>query len=355
MMTGDHIATASEIAVQAGLAEDGRIAAFTEGDLQEIDPEDPKAGKGPDLLQANVFARVSPESKLKLVQFYQSAGHVVAMTGDGVNDAPALKKADIGIAMGQRGTQVAREAAAMVLKDDAFNSIIAAMRQGRVIFGNIRRFVIYLMSCNFSEVLVVGLAIIIGLPVPLSPIQILFLNIVTDVFPAFALGLGEGDETVMHQPPRDPKEQIVTGEHWLDIVVFGLLITAATLGAYWLALGPFGMNGPEATTIAFMTLALSQLWHVFNMREVTERWIGNTIWKNTYVWYAIVLCLLLLGGSFYIPALADVMALTLPGKDDLALAVGASLMPLLAGQIWIGVKTLRHQSRPVQKTGSVSR
>ena len=355
MMTGDHIATASEIAVQAGLAEDGRIAAFTEGDLQEIDPEDPKAGKGPDLLQANVFARVSPESKLKLVQFYQSAGHVVAMTGDGVNDAPALKKADIGIAMGQRGTQVAREAAAMVLKDDAFNSIIAAMRQGRVIFGNIRRFVIYLMSCNFSEVLVVGLAIIIGLPVPLSPIQILFLNIVTDVFPAFALGLGEGDETVMRQPPRDPKEQIVTGGHWLDIVVFGLLITAATLGSYWLALGPLGMNGPEATTIAFMTLALSQLWHVFNMREMTERWIANTIWKNIYVWLAIVLCLLLLGGSFSIPALADVMALTLPGKDHLALAVGASLMPLLAGQIWIGVKTLRHQSRPVQKTGSVSR
>lgn len=355
MMTGDHIATASEIAVQAGLADDGRIAAFTEGDLQDLDPDDPRAGKGPDLLQANVFARVSPESKLKLVQFYQNAGHVVAMTGDGVNDAPALKKADIGIAMGLRGTQVAREAAAMVLKDDAFSSIIAAMRQGRVIFGNIRRFVVYLMSCNFSEVLVVGLAIVIGLPVPLSPIQILFLNIVTDVFPAFALGLGEGDETVMRQAPRDPKEQIVTRERWLDIVVFGLLITLATLGAYWAALGYFGMSGPESTTIAFLTLALSQLWHVFNMREVSEPWVANTIWKNRYVWYAIALCILLLGASFYIPALADVMALTLPGKDHLALAVGASLTPLVGGQIWIGLKALRRQGRPVQKTGSVSR
>ncbi len=341
MMTGDHIATASEIAMQAGLAENGKIAAFTEGDLQELDPEDPGSGPGPDLLQANVFARVSPESKLKLVQFYQNAGHVVAMTGDGVNDAPALKKADIGIAMGRRGTQVAREAAAMVLKDDAFNSIIAAMRQGRVIFGNIRRFVIYLMSCNFSEVLVVGLAIIIGLPVPLSPIQILFLNIVTDVFPAFALGLGEGDETVMRQAPRDPKEQIVTRERWLDIVVFGFLITASTLGAYWAALAYFGMSGPESTTIAFMTLALSQLWHVFNMREVSERWVSNTVVKNRYVWFAIALCLFLLGASFYIPALADVMALTLPGKDHLALAFGASLTPLLAGQIWIGLKSLR--------------
>ena len=348
MMTGDHIATASKIAVQAGLADDDRIAAFTEEDLQEIDPEDPTAGKGPDLLEANVFARVSPESKLKLVQFYQKAGHVVAMTGDGVNDAPALKKADIGIAMGQRGTQVAREAAAMVLKDDAFSSIIAAMRQGRVIFGNIRRFVIYLMSCNFSEVLVVGLAIIIGLPVPLSPIQILFLNIVTDVFPAFALGLGEGDETVMQEPPRDPKEQIVTRGHWLDIVAFGLLITVSTLGAYWLALENFGMTGAEATTIAFMTLALSQLWHVFNMRGASERWFANTVSKNSYVWFAIAFCLLLLAASFYVPALADVMKLTLPGKDHLALALGASLMPLIIGQLWIGLTALQRRGHRAQ-------
>lgn len=344
MMTGDHIATASEIAQQAGLSENGGIAAFSEKDLQDLDPDDPRSGPGPDLLKANVFARVSPESKLKLVQFYQKAGHVVAMTGDGVNDAPALKKADIGIAMGQRGTQVAREAAAMVLKDDAFNSIIAAMHQGRVIFGNIRRFVIYLMSCNFSEVMAVGLAIMIGLPVPLSPIQILFLNIVTDVFPAFALGLGEGDETVMRQAPRDPKEQIVTREHWLDIFVFGFLITAATLGAYWAALDHFEMTGPESTTIAFMTLALSQLWHVFNMRDASEPWLANTVFKNAYVWLAIAFCLLLLVAAFYIPALSDVMALTLPGKDHLALALGASLVPLLAGQVWIGLKRPRRRS-----------
>ncbi len=230
----------------------------------------------------------------------------------------------------------------MVLKDDAFSSIIAAMRQGRVIFGNIRRFVVYLMSCNFSEVLVVGLAIIIGLPVPLSPLQILFLNIVTDVFPAFALGLSEGDETVMQQEPRNPKEQIVTKERWLDIVVYGLLITVATISVYWAALTYFAMGERESMTIAFLTLALCQLWHVFNMREVSEPWVANTVLRNSYVWFAIGLCLLLLGAAFYLPVLSDVMALTQLNLQQLALCIGGSFFPLLMGQIWIGLNSIRN-------------
>lgn len=281
MMTGDHLATASEIARQAGLGRGGTIAAMAEADLPTGDLS---AEQRAQLMAVDVFARVSPRTKLRLVETYQDAGHVVAVTGDGVNDAPALKKANIGVAMGKRGTQVARDAADMVLKDDAFGSIIAAMRQGRVIFTNIRRFVIYLMSCNFSEVLVVGLAIAAGLPSPLLPLQILFLNIVTDVFPAFALGLGEGDDMVMRRPPRDPKEPIIDRRRWTDIFVFGLMITAATLATFWLALDRLALPAPEAATVAFLTLSLCQLVHVFNMRTRDERLLLNSVTRNPYVW-----------------------------------------------------------------------
>ena len=161
------------------------------------------------LLQTDIFARVSPDEKLQLVRAYQAAGEIVAVTGDGVNDAPALRQADIGVAMGLRGTDVAREAAAMILLNDAFPTIVAAIREGRVIFGNIRRFVAYLLSCNLCEVFTVGVAILFGLPLPLLPLQLLFLNLVTDVFPAFALAMGEGEADVLNRPPRDPKEPIL--------------------------------------------------------------------------------------------------------------------------------------------------
>jgi len=338
MMTGDHIATASEIAAQAGLADDGRVVALSERDLKGMEKGEFRDDLREKLLKADVFARVSPESKLRLVEFYQKVGHVVAMTGDGVNDAPALKKADIGIAMGQRGTQVARDAAEMVLKDDAFSSIIAAMQQGRVIFGNIRRFVIYLMSCNFSEILVVGIAILAGMPAPLIPLQILFLNIVTDVFPAFALGLGEGDASVMNQPPRDPKKPIVEKRHWLEITVFGGLITLSTLGAYWASLDYFHMPTGDATTIAFLTLALAQLWHVFNMRDLTEPKIANSVTKNPFIWAALALCVGLLASAFYTPILANIMMLSALNSFQLLLAVCASLLPLFLGQIWLLLK-----------------
>jgi len=337
MMTGDHLATASEIARQAGLAQAGDIVAVSERDLAQPGqgPLDPALHQK--LMEADVFARVSPETKLRLVEFYQNAGHVVAMTGDGVNDAPALTKADIGVAMGQRGTQVARDAADMILKDDAFASIIVAMRQGRVIFGNIRRFVIYLMSCNFSEVLVVGLAIAAGLPSPLLPLQILFLNIVTDVFPAFALGLGEGDRMVMKRPPRDPKEPIIGRAQWLDIVAFGLLMTLTTLAVFWVALERLGLPSSEATTIAFLTLALGQLTHVFNMRARDEGGLRNSVTRNPYVWGALGLCVGLLAAAFYLPVLSDVMALSPLRAPLLALPASASLVLLVLGQLWLAI------------------
>jgi Ca2+-transporting ATPase len=281
---------------------------------------------------------VAPETKLMLVSVYQQAGHVVAMTGDGVNDAPALKKADIGIAMGRRGTEVAKEAAHMVLRDDAFSTIIAAMREGRVIFDNIRKFVIYLMSCNVSEVLVVGLAVGGGLPTPLLPLQILYLNLVTDVFPAFALGLGRGDDNIMTKPPRDPEESIVTREHWILLAVLGSAITLATLGAFGLSLFWLRLDTGPAVTVAFLTLALAQLWNVFNLRDPQAGVIRNDVSRNPYVWGAIVLCLGLIALALWLPGLSVLLQLDSPGLAGLGLATASSFVPLVFGQVWIALR-----------------
>lgn len=338
MMTGDHVGTARQIATQLGLGGTGEITALTEDALAGLKFGTLDGEAADQLSRADVFARVTPETKLRLVEQFQNQGHIVAMTGDGINDAPALKQADIGVAMGKRGTQVARDAAAVVLKDDAFASIVAAMRQGRIIFGNIRRFVIYLMSCNLSEILIVGLAIAAGLPAPLVPLQILFLNIVTDVFPAFALGLGEGDDKVMQRPPRDPSEQIVGRAHWIEIIVFGGLISAATLGAFSVALMGLELPVAQAVTIAFLTLALSQLWHVFNMRGSDEGMIFNSVTRNPAVFGALALCLGLLALAFLNPVLSDVLALSPLAPRELGLAFGASLGPVLAGAAWLGIR-----------------
>jgi Ca2+-transporting ATPase len=333
MVTGDHAATALAIARAVGLADgltdDG--ATVIEGrDLRPVAELD--AATRERLLAARVFARVSPEQKLDLVTLYQEAGEVVAMTGDGVNDAPALSKADIGVAMGKRGTDVAREAAAMVLRDDSFPSIVAAVRQGRVILGNIRRFVLYLLSCNLSEVLVVSLAVIAGLPLPLLPLQILFLNLVTDVLPAFALGIGEGEADVMQRPPRPPGQPILGRRQWRAVALHGMSITAATLGALALAHVWLKLPEAEATTISFLTLAFAQLWHVFNMRGAGSGPWRNEITGNPYIWAALVACILLVLVVIYVPPLGAVLQLVPPQPEGWLLAVSASLLPLVLGQ-----------------------
>ncbi|MDP2781275.1 cation-transporting P-type ATPase [Devosia sp.] len=342
MMTGDHADTAAAIARQAGLGADGHVLTVIEGDeLAGLDPETVDGALRDRILAADVFARVTPATKLNLATLYQNSGHIVAMTGDGVNDAPALKMADIGIAMGQRGTEVAREAAAMVLTDDSFGTIIAAMRQGRVIFDNIRKFVIYLMSCNVSEVLIVGLAVGAGLPMPLLPLQILFLNLVTDVFPAFALGLGAGDDTVMKQPPRDPAEPIIDRIRWITIAVLGGAITLATLAAFWLALHWLLLDLGPSVTVAFLTLALAQLWNVFNVRAPGGRLFVNAVTCNPWVWGAIALCLGLIAAALWVPGLSAILKLPDPGSAGLLLAMGASLGPLLIGQIFVILRSAR--------------
>lgn len=328
MLTGDHIGTAKAIAVQVGLA-DQSAAALVPDDLTSL--EDGSPDDRARLLATSIFARVSPRTKLELVTLFQQSGAVVAMTGDGVNDAPALKKADIGIAMGRRGTDVAREAADMVLTDDAFPSIVAAMQHGRVIFANIRKFVIYLMSCNLSEIMVIGVATLCGLPLPLLPLQILYLNLVTDVFPAFALGVGEGGADVMRRPPRHPKEPILDGPRWLSIALFAAAITAGTLGAFIIALKCLAYAPEEAVTIAFLALAFAQLWHVFNMRDPGTGLIRNEITANPYVWGALLLCTALIMAAVYLPGLSSVIGLQPPGIEGWVLSVGASLVPALVG------------------------
>lgn len=336
MLTGDHAGTASKIALDARIA-DERMIVIDGRELELFDPETASSREKQRLLTGDVFARVSPEAKLKLAALYQDAGHVVAMTGDGVNDAPALKKADIGIAMGRRGTDVAREAADMVLKDDAFETIIAAMHQGRVIFDNIRKFVVYLLSCNVSEVLVVGLAVGAGLPVPLLPLQILFLNLITDVFPAFALGFGRGDEDIMRQPPRDPKEPIVDRPRWTLIGLLGGAITCATLASFALALFWMRLEPGPAVTVAFLTLALAQLWNVFNMRTRGSSLLLNDVTGNGYVWGALALCLCLIGAALGLPWLSNLLGLPWPGLQGLALSAAMSFVPLAFGQLLLAI------------------
>lgn len=330
MITGDHAATASAIAAQIGLS--GEQIRLMEGRTLKSRP-DLTHSELENVRKADVFARVSPAQKLDLVSIYQADGEIVAMTGDGVNDAPALKKADIGVAMGLRGTQVAREAATMVLRDDAFGTIVSAIREGRVIFSNIQRFVMYLLSCNLSEVLVVGLAIMLGLPLPLLPLQILFLNLVTDIFPAFALGLGEEDGHVLNDPPRDPRKSIVTRSMWLEMIGHSISITLATLGALVLARFVFLLDRQETVTVSFLTLAFAQLWHVFNMRDARSGWVVNAVSRNPFVWAALTVSSAFLLAVVFIEPFAEVLELQPPSMTAWNLIIAMSLAPLIPGQI----------------------
>jgi len=327
MATGDNAATALSIARSVGIVADGDARSL-EGVHMDAETE----GEREALLHTNVFARMSPREKLELIDLHQQAGAVVAMTGDGVNDAPALKKADVGIAMGQRGTEVAKEAAAMILKDDAFASIVVAIQQGRVIFANIRTFVIYLMSCNIGEVLTVTLCMLAGLPLPLLPLQILFLNLVTDVFPALALGFGKGDREILHRPPRPRSEGLLQGRHWAATCVYASLMTIGVVGAFTWALQHTEKGPDYAGTVAFMTMALGQLWHVFNMRSRKAPIFRNQITGNPFVWAAIALCLVIILLAAAVPPIAAVLHIATLDRAGWQAVLIASLIPLLIAQ-----------------------
>jgi Ca2+-transporting ATPase len=284
------------------------------------------------LERTQIFSRIAPADKLRIVEAFQRRGDVVAMLGDGVNDAPALKRANIGVAMGGRGTDVAKETAGVVLQDDRFETIGVAVREGRVVFDNVRKFVLYLFSCNLTEVLAILFASLAGLPMPLLPLQILWLNLVTDVFPALALAVEPAEDDVMNRPPRPPDAAILSRPFLTTIVLYALGMTATTLAAYVLVLRDEG--APEsATTVAFMTIALAQLFHVFNARSRAPVLFSRRLFANRWVWLAIALTIGLQLTALHLPPLARALG-TGPLATDEWLVVGiAATAPLIVAQV----------------------
>jgi len=331
MVTGDQPVTAHNIARAVSLTMNGSDDVVHGKDI--VDPTKLNSVSRERLLKADIFARVSPSQKLDLISLHQKSGSVVAMTGDGVNDAPALKKADIGVAMGKRGTQVACEAADMILKDDSFSTIVDAIEQGRIIFNNIKKFVLYLLSCNVSEIMTVTIAYVVNLPLPILPLQILFLNLVTDVFPALALGFGEGHADIMKKKPRGSGLPILSRQNWISIAIYGFVITLAVLGCLYLSLFWFEYREEQAVTLSFLTLAFAQLWHVFNMRDKGSSFFRNDITKNPFIWGALSLCTLMICAAIYLPGLAEVLGVESPQIDGWSLVIIMSLIPFVVGQI----------------------
>ena len=325
MITGDQRATAEAVGRAVGVI-DGPAQIMEGRELSGIATGE-LASRVSDV---HAFSRVSPEHKLLIVEALQQRGEIVAMLGDGVNDAAALKKADVGVAMGVRGTDVAKQAAAIVLTDDRFETVAAAVEEGRVIFDNIRKFVFYLFSCNVAEVLVLLSASLAGLPLPLTPLQLLWLNMVTDTFPALALAMEPGDASVMRRPPRDPQEAILSSAFVTSIFVYAGLITAVTLGAYWSAL----RSVPDhASTIAFMTLALAQVGHLGNARSERDVLAPRRATANGFalLGVAMALGLQLLTTAAPFARILDIAPLDT--REWLSVAVWASL-PAVIGQLW---------------------
>jgi Ca2+-transporting ATPase len=328
MVTGDHPETAKNIALRIGLSNDPDETVVHGRELQSL--KDLTPGEKERVLHARLFSRVSPAQKLQLVELYQDNGWIVGMTGDGVNDAPALKKSDIGIAMGRRGTQVAREAASMVLQDDSFASIVKAIEYGRTIYNNIKTFIVYLLSCNLSEILIVAFAAFINLPSPLLPLQILFLNIVTDVFPALALGMNEGRADVMNRPPRDPDEPMISVRTWKSIVSYSFCITVSVFGVFLYSHYFEAFSAQTTNNIAFLSLAFAQLLHPLNLASVKASFFLNEITSNPHLWAAVILCSVIIMVGYLVPPLNSVLSLeTLSLKAWMLIAIGSSSHLLL--------------------------
>jgi Ca2+-transporting ATPase len=332
MITGDYPETARAIAEDIGLYEPGHQV-LTGAELNKLSDADLRK----EIEHIDVFARVSPEHKVRIVQALRERGEVVAMTGDGVNDAPALKQADIGVAMGITGTDVAKETADMVLTDDNYRSIVSAVEQGRIIYSNIRKFVYYLLSCNLAEIGVIFLATLFGLEAPLNPLQLLWLNLITDGAPALALGMEKGDPDVMDQPPRPADEPIINRSMRLGITVQTIAITAVTLGAYmlgrWMHPLPHGQFNTVAATMAFTTLSFSELLRAFTARSERYGIFKLGFFSNKVMNWAVLTSAVLLLAVIYIPFLQGVFETVPLGWEHWQYVLPLLLVPSIAAEL----------------------
>ena len=324
MITGDHPLTARHIAEQLGISTDGDYVIGQELDQMGLDEMTQAA------LKVNVFARVSPEHKIRLVQIFQEQGYIVAMTGDGVNDAPALKKADIGVAMGITGTDVSKEAADMVLQDDNFATIVSAVEEGRVIYDNIRKFIRYLLSCNSAEIAVMLFGPLLGMPLPLLPLQILWMNLVTDGLPALALGMEPAEPGVMKRPPNPASVNIFDRRMVRSILWLGAVMAVISLGigyAYWRA-------GVEYwQTMTFTTLTLSQMAAALASRSENTSLVKVGIFKNAAMVRAILTTFALQLAVVYLPFFQNILNTDSLPAQYLAIALGVSLLVLPIAEV----------------------
>ncbi|MCL5282407.1 MAG: calcium-translocating P-type ATPase, SERCA-type [Planctomycetes bacterium] len=335
MITGDHKNTATAIAKQLGFFKEDSLALSGE-ELDKLSQE--QLEKEVDRIP--VYARVSPEHKLRVVRAWRSRHQIVAMTGDGVNDAPAVKEADIGVAMGITGTDVTKEVSDMVVTDDNFASIVAAVEEGRGIYDNILKFVHYLLSCNTGEILVMFVSSLIGMPVPLLPVQILWINLVTDGLPALALGVDPTDPEIMKRRPRAPDEPVVTRGRGLLMLTQGTFIAACSLGAYALVLYVEKEGLERARTACFVVLAVSQLFHSYNCRSLTESLFKIGIFTNRYLLLATGISFVLQMAVVYIPGVQSVFKTEPLGLFDWVLVIVISSLPLWGTEIYKAIRKL---------------
>ncbi len=320
LVTGDHLKTAESVARQSGILE-GTRRGMTGEELERLSETTQRTA----VLEGRVFARVSPSHKLKIVRALKSSGHVVAMTGDGVNDAPALKEAAVGVAMGVSGTDVAREASSIVLLNDDFSTIVKAIEEGRAIYDNIRKFIRYMFSCNLGEVLAMVGAVILGLPLPLSPTQLLWVNLVTDGLPALALSMDAPEKGIMDRQPRDPDEGIFSGGLSIKIVGRGLYIGLVTLLLFlWgLKLGDTNL----ASTLALATLIGTQLVAAFDCRSETKTPTEIGLWSNMYLVGAALISWSMLFAAIQVPPVARFFKTVPLSLSQWGMVLMASIIP----------------------------
>ena len=333
MITGDHKVTATAIARQIGIFREGDEA-LSGAELDEMDD----AALDAHLERVSVYARVSPEHKIRIVEAWQRKGRIVSMTGDGVNDAPALKAADIGVAMGVTGTEVSKDAASMILADDNFATIVGAVVNGRGVYTNIKNAIGFLLSGNMAGILCVLVTSILGLPVPFAPVHLLFINLLTDSLPAIAIGVEPATGDLLDQKPRDPKEPILTGTLLRRIFGYGLLIACASMASYWVGLSAGGAG--LAMTLAFATLTLARLFHGFNCRGEKPIWqLGLRTNKASIAAFAAGV--VLLAAVLLIPALAGLFEVSAFTAAQLGLTVLFAFLPTVAIQLWKGLRAAR--------------